>query len=73
MIDKQNDLNGLKKVEDGVILNTDLNAVKKYKLQKKRFSELAETREEVKQLKEDMSEIKNMLSQLININNKNQD
>lgn len=66
MIENQNDLNGLKKVEEGVILNTDLNAVKKYKLQKKRFAELAETREEVKRLKEDMSEIKNMLFQLIN-------
>lgn len=69
MIDKQNDLNGLKKVENGVILNTDINAVKKYKLQKKRFAELAETREEVKQLKEDMCEIKNMLFTLINKSN----
>lgn len=56
----------VKDTESKAIINTDVNALNVYKMQRKKAMRSVELEKEVSQLKEDISEIKNLLSQLIN-------
>lgn len=52
---------GISKVCDGVLINTDNNALAAYKKRKLRDKALDQMQNEVTQLKDDIAEIKNLL------------
>lgn len=69
-MEKETERSGFFKIEEGVILNKDSAALQKYKLQKQKFRELNNLKEDVDFLKQETTEIKDLLKQLILINAK---
>lgn len=55
---------GICKVREGVLINTDNNALIAYKKKKKKTSEINKMQEEMSQLKDDIAEIKALLKGL---------
>ena len=49
--------------KSGAVLNTDMNALEKYRAKRERDRKM---QEEFEQMKDDMSEIKSLLAQLVN-------
>jgi hypothetical protein len=62
----ENDKGFVKDTENKAVLNVNKEALKAYKLQRKKLLKTFALEDEVKSLKEDIKDIKSLLSQLIN-------
>ena len=56
---------GIMKVRDGILINTDNDALLAYKKRKQKERRIEEVRDEINALKSDVTEIKQMLKELV--------
>jgi len=63
---QKTDIPGIYKEEEGVFLNKDESALSAYKKRKRKFREMDEMKEEIKDMKSDIAEIKDLLKKLVN-------
>lgn len=56
---------GIYKVEEGVLINNDLNALQQYKKRKKLSRKSIDLEEKVNKLESQLEEIKNLLQKLV--------
>lgn len=61
---EKTDIPGICKVRNGVLINTDNNALAAYKRKKQKSIEFNKMQEEMSQLKDDIAEIKALLKGL---------
>jgi hypothetical protein len=59
------DVPGISKVSEGVLINTDKDALQAYKKQRTKNREFERMKEDVSSLKTDMQEIKEMLKKVL--------
>lgn len=65
-MEKKTERPGLVKVVEGVVLNTDKEALQAYKKRKQKMNQIDELENDVAGLKSDVNEIKQMLKELLN-------
>ena len=62
------DVKGFYKVEEGIVINRDNEALQAYKKNKTKLREIDSMKKRMEGMEDDLSEIKNMLKKLINDN-----